>query len=200
VPDQRSPSPAWSDGLGLAGEHNRVNAEIARTVIELLGVDGALDERALRDAARGFVPLPSRLTHIGAVEGVDFIDDSLSTNVLPTLAAVDAFAGRRIALIVGGEDRGIDYEPLAASLENRADPLLVLTMPDNGGRIASTIGDRADVCRCADLPDAVRQAFAWARPDGLVLLSPAAPSFGRFHDYRDRAEAFAAAMRAIAGG
>ena len=43
-----------------------------------------------------------------------FVDDSLSTNVLPTLAALDAFPGRRVALIVGGQDRGIDYAPLAA--------------------------------------------------------------------------------------
>jgi UDP-N-acetylmuramoylalanine--D-glutamate ligase len=167
-------------------------------VLELLDIEGARDERALRDATRGFVPLPSRLTRVGTIDGVDFVDDSLSTNVLPTLAAVDAFADRRIALIVGGEDRGIDYEPLAVGLARRTEPLLVLAVPDSGERIASTIGDRAAVRRCDDLADAVRQAFAWARRDGVVLLSPAAPSFGRFHDYRDRAEAFAAAMRALA--
>jgi UDP-N-acetylmuramoylalanine--D-glutamate ligase len=199
VPDDRSPAGAWSDGLGLAGAHNRVNAEIARAVLELLGVDRARDEAALREAVRGFEPLPSRLTLVGNVDGVDFVDDSLSTNVLPTLAAVDAFAGRRIALIVGGEDRGIDYEPLATGLAARAAPLLVLTIPDSGARIASAIGDRAEVRRCDDLGEAVRHAFAWAKPDGVVLLSPAAPSFGRFHDYRDRAEAFTAAMRALAG-
>ncbi len=49
---------------------------------------------------------------------------------------------------------------------------------------------------CADLDAAVAAAFAWARPDGVVLLSPAAPSFGRFRDYRDRGDQFAAAMRA----
>jgi UDP-N-acetylmuramoylalanine--D-glutamate ligase len=181
--------------LGLLGAHNWVNAEIARAAIEQLGVDGARDRDALHDAARGFAPLPSRLTRIGVVRGVEFVDDSLSTNVLPTLAAVDAFAGRRIALIVGGEDRGIDYEPLAAGLAGRRDPLLVLAVPDSGARIAGVIGTRAVVRQCDDLTDAVRRAFAWALPDGVVLLSPAAPSFGRFHDYRDRAEAFASAMR-----
>jgi UDP-N-acetylmuramoylalanine-D-glutamate ligase len=32
------------------------------------------------------------------------------------------------------------------------------------------------------------------------LLSPAAPSFGHFRDYRDRGDAFAAIMREIAEG
>ena len=40
-------------------------------------------------------------------------------------------------------------------------------------------------------------AYRWASPDGVVLLSPAAPSFGQFRDYRDRGEAFARATRAI---
>ena len=47
--------------------------------------------------------------------------------------------------------------------------------------------------------DAVTAAFDWARPDGVVLLSPAAPSFGRFVDYRDRAAAFAAAVERLRG-
>ena len=69
----------------------------------------------MREAAHGYQPLPSRLQvrHVG---GVTFVDDSLSTNVLPTVAALDAFPGRRIALIVGGQDRGIDYAPLAAGV------------------------------------------------------------------------------------
>ena len=44
----------------------------------------------------------------------------------------------------------------------------------------------------ADLDAAVDAAFAWAPPGGVVLLSPAAPSFGRFGDYRERSAAFAA--------
>jgi len=44
-----------------------------------------------------------------------------------------------------------------------------------------------------DLESAVAAAYRWARPDGVVLLSPAAPSFGRFGDYRERSAAFAEA-------
>ena len=54
----------------------------------------------------------------------------------------------------------------------------------------------AGVHDCPDLDAAVAQAFDWARPDGVVLLSPAAPSFGHFRDYRDRADAFTRAVAA----
>ena len=104
-----------------------------------LGVPGAADATALRAAAAGYQPLPSRLTPVGTAGGVTFVDDSLSTNVLPTLAALDAFPGRRIALIVGGHDRGIDYAPLAAGVVARDAPTYVLTLPDSGPRIRAQI-------------------------------------------------------------
>ena len=93
----------------------------------------------MREAARGYQPLRSRLQVIGDVEGVTFVYDSLSTNVLPTVAAVEAFGGRRVALIVGGQDRGIDYAPLATALRQRQAPTYVLTLPDSGPRISAAI-------------------------------------------------------------
>jgi len=151
------PGADWMEPLRLLGRHNRRNALIARRCLAALGVPGSRDENALRAAAEGYRALPSRLTPIATIAGVTFVDDSLSTNVLPTLAALDAFPDARIALIVGGHDRGIDYAPLAAGVLARTAPTLVLAL----------------------------------------LLSPAAPSFGRFRDYRDRSEAFAHAVRAI---
>jgi UDP-N-acetylmuramoylalanine--D-glutamate ligase len=230
----------WIGRLGLPGGHNRRNALIARAVLRGLARAAgdaelgrqAADDGALADAARGFTPLPSRLTPVGTVEGVTFIDDSLSTNVLPTLAALDSFPGRRVALIVGGQDRGIDYTALAEGVKRRAEATYVLTLPDSGPRISAAFaapvvpapvvpepvvpepvvpepvvpepetavgGGLSGIADCADLDEAVGRAFAWARPDGIVLLSPAAPSFGRFRDYRDRGDHFAAAMRAITG-
>ncbi len=141
---------------------------------------------------------------MASVEGVTFVDDSLSTNVLPTLAALDAFDGRRVALLVGGYDRGIDYQPLAEGVAGRGAPTLVLTMPDSGPRIRAALegasGPAVEVVDCPDLASATAAGFAWARPDGVVLLSPAAPSFGRFRDYRERAGAFAAAAASCASG
>jgi UDP-N-acetylmuramoyl-L-alanine---L-glutamate ligase len=208
------PGADWMEPLGLPGRHNRRNALIARRCLVAMGVPGAADDARLRAAAAGYQPLPSRLTSIGTLSGVTFVDDSLSTNALPTLAALDSFPGRRIALIVGGHDRGIDYAPLAAGIVARTAPTYVLTLPDSGPRIRAEIDQAAldqaamndepdhaplfaGVTDRADLESAVAAAHRWAKPDGVVLLSPAAPSFGQFRDYRDRGEAFARAMRAI---
>ena len=200
VSQDDDPGADWMAPLALLGRHNRRNALIARRCLAALGVPCSGDDAALRAAAAGYHPLPSRLAPIAAIAGVTFVDDSLSTNVLPTLAALDAFPDRRIALIVGGHDRGIDYAPLAAGVLARAAPTLVLTLPDSGPRIRAEIERAAagvSVTDCPDLDEAVAAGFRWARPDGVVLLSPAAPSFGRFRDYRDRSQAFAQVVRTI---
>jgi UDP-N-acetylmuramoylalanine--D-glutamate ligase len=89
----------------------------------------------------------------------------------------------------------------------------VVTLPDSGPRISAVFRQDeappgyqpdgtglAGVIDCPDLQTAVNHAFSWARSagNGVILLSPAAPSFGHFRDYRDRGDAFAAAMRGIA--
>jgi UDP-N-acetylmuramoylalanine--D-glutamate ligase len=200
VSQDDDPDADWMAPMGLLGRHNRRNALIARRCLAALGVPRASDDAALRAAAHGYQRLPSRLAPIGTVAGVTFVDDSLSTNVLPTLAALDAFPTRRIALIVGGHDRGIDYTPLAAGLAVRDQPTYVLTLPDSGPRIRAELERAAPGIRVTDCPgltEAVTAGFRWAEPDGVVLLSPAAPSFGQFRDYQDRSEAFAHAVRAI---
>ncbi|HWE90770.1 MAG TPA: UDP-N-acetylmuramoyl-L-alanine--D-glutamate ligase [Pseudonocardiaceae bacterium] len=193
------PAATWIEPLGLLGAHNRRNALIAREGLRGLNIPEADDEDALRAAAEGFAGLENRLRPIGAIDGVTFVDDSLSTNVLPTLAAVDAFPRRRIALIVGGHSRGIDYAPLAEGLRSRTDDTLVITVPDNGPDIYRQVaetgaGPRVAVTEADDLTKAVIEGYHWARPDGVVLLSPAAASFGQFRDYRERGTVFAAAM------
>jgi UDP-N-acetylmuramoyl-L-alanine---L-glutamate ligase len=193
-PDEVQRDRAWADGLGLPGSHNARNASIARAIVLALGI--VADDGALAEAAEGFAPLPSRCHSLGFVGPVEFVDDSLSTNVLPTQAALEAFDGRPVALLVGGQDRGIDYAPLGQTLGQRGAPTFVVTMPDNGPRIGAAIraeaGAGVDVADAADLESAVDAAYRWVdgRDEAVVLLSPAAPSFGRYHDYRDRAGAF----------
>lgn len=192
--------PRWVEALGLRGRHNHLNALIAQACLSAIDVQA--DDDALLNAARSFTPLQSRLYTVGRIGGVEFVDDSLSTNVLPTVAALSALQPNRIALLVGGKDRGIDYTPLADHLSKAVEPVLVLTLPQNGDRIRRALNDSAlpsqvEVRSCGGLAEAVREAFLWAQPQGVVLLSPAAASFGGFQDYRDRARQFLEAARAL---
>ncbi len=200
----------WTDALGLPGRHSHRDALVARACLIGLGVPEAADDERMARAAHGFAPLAHRFRSLGVVDGVEFVDDSLSTNVLPALAALEALRAKPIALLVGGQDRGIDYAPLAVALAGRDEETFVASLPAAGPRIGAEVraaargigdrGGRIDVADFSDLATATAAAFMWARPrGGVVLLSPAAPSFGQFRDYRERADAFVDAMHACAG-
>ncbi len=200
----------WTGALGLPGRHALRDALVARACLIEIGVRAAADDARLAVAAEGFRPLEHRFCPIGTITGVEFVDDSLSTNPLPAIAALDALGDRPVALLVGGQDRGLDYGPLAAALGSRRAETFVATLPAAGARIGETVlteggaGAGLEVADFEDLQRATEAAFCWARAHGceggrgVVLLSPAAPSFGQFRDYRERAEAFAAAMRSCA--
>jgi UDP-N-acetylmuramoylalanine--D-glutamate ligase len=191
----------WTEPLGLLGDHNLADAQIARTCLAAMGVPGADDDGALRLAAEGFAPLAHRLERVAAIGAVEFYDDGLSTNVLPTVAALEAFPGRKVALIAGGADRGIDYTPLAEALAHRDAETLVCTVYATGPYIQEAVAAAptplASALPCVDLVEAVGAAAEWAAPDGVVLLSPAAASFDAFTDYRHRSQVFRDAAAAL---
>jgi len=193
--------------LPLPGRHNRGNLCAVLTAIEALGLDAA----PLAPAAASFRPLPNRLQPIGEKDGVAYVNDSISTTPHATLAALECYAGRRIALLVGGHDRGIDWHGFAEAMRTRA-PLAIVTMGENGPRIHALLeavaGEGGFALSAArDLADAMQQArAALGAQGGVVLLSPGAPSFGPYRDYVARGRHFAElagfdpeAISAIAG-
>lgn len=191
---------SWADALALRGRHNLTNAVIAAACLEEIGIAGADDPGRLAEASRGYVHLPHRLETIAVVDEVEYVDDSLSTNVLPTIAAAEVFDGRPLALLVGGFERDIDYTPLADFVAARTAPVRVFTVPQNGERIRQAIDAAGgDAVACADLPDAVRRAAEWAPAGGVVLLSPAAASFGRYVNYLARSEELRAEVSKLPG-
>ena len=192
---------AWSTSSASRGRTTRATHPSPAAVLTALGIGEADDDERLAEAASGFGGLPSRCRSLGRIGAVEFVDDSLSTNVLPAQAALRRIRDPAVALLVGGHDRGVDYEPLGTTLAARTSPTLVVTMPDNGPRIGAAVravtADRVEIVDAPSLEGAVESAFTWAAShdgaDGVVLLSPAAPSFGRFADFRARAAAFAEA-------
>jgi UDP-N-acetylmuramoylalanine--D-glutamate ligase len=177
--------------LPLPGRHNRGNLCAVLAAIEALGLDAA----ALAPHAAGFRPLPHRLQVLGTRDGITWVNDSISTTPHASLAALDCFAGRRVAILVGGHDRGIDWQAFVEAMRT-APPLAVVTMGQNGPRIHAALADvaagRFALLAASDLADAMARARSVLEGDGTVLLSPGAPSFGPYRDYVERGRHFAA--------
>lgn len=177
--------------LPLPGRHNRGNLCAVLTALEAAGIDAL----PLATAARSFRPLPNRLQAMGVRDGITWVNDSISTTPHATLAALDCFAGRRIALLVGGHDRGVDWSDFAAHMRDQA-PAAIITMGANGPRIHALLEPLAGEAGFAlvgveTLPEAVAAARQALRGEGVVLLSPGAPSFGQYRDYVARGRHFA---------
>jgi UDP-N-acetylmuramoylalanine--D-glutamate ligase len=193
---------SWAAELGLVGEHNLANAALARAVLATLGVKGADDDEVLARAAAGYVELPGRLNLVASRDALRFIDDSLATNVLPTLAALASFPDEPLAILLGGFDRGVDYDELVGALAERAAPTLVIGLPESGPRLVAAIAKRGgdtETAVAASVAEATALGAAWAREGGVVLLSPAAPSFSQFTSWKERSAAFRAAVAEIEG-
>jgi UDP-N-acetylmuramoylalanine--D-glutamate ligase len=178
----------------LPGRHNRGNLCAVLAAIEALGLDAV----ALAPAVRSFRPLPNRLQLLGERDGLRWVNDSISTTPHASLAALDCFAGQRIALLVGGHDRGLDWSDFLAHMAHDVPPVEIVTMGGNGPRINDLLRPLAEAGRfglhaAADLPQAVELArAALGAQGGVVLLSPGAPSFGAYSDYVARGRHFAA--------
>ena len=177
----------------LPGRHNRGNLCAVLAAIEALGLDAA----PLAPAALDFRPLPHRLQWLGERDGYAYVNDSISTTPHASLAALDCHRGRRVAILLGGHDRGLDWSDFAAHLAGET-PAAVVTMGANGPRIHALLAPLAAQGRlaleaAADLPDAVARARRLlGDAGGVVLLSPGAPSFGAYRDYTERGRHFAA--------
>lgn len=177
--------------LPLPGMHNRGNLCGVLLALEMLGLDAI----GLAQHAESFQPLPNRLQTLGTRNGITWINDSISTTPHASLAALDVFVGRKVALLVGGHDRGLDWTEFANAMRYRA-PHVIVTMGANGPRIHDLLAPIAreagfSLMSAQDLPQATALASKALAGEGVMLLSPGAPSFGAYKDYVARGKHFA---------
>ncbi len=175
--------------LPLPGVHNALNVCAALTALDAAGFAAG----ALLPQIRTFKALPHRLQELGELSGILYVNDSIATTPAAMLAALRCYRSQPMALILGGQDRGLDW---AAAVEQLAEapPRMILTQ----GEIGPLLTERLRAAGLAVTPtrDAA-SAVALARlamPKGsVVLLSPGAPSFPLYKDYTERGRAFARA-------
>ena len=186
------------DQIPLRGRHNAENVATAVAAIEAAG----LPLPPLPQALEGLTGLPHRLqtVHTGD-NGTEWIDDSISTTPESAIAALDAFADRPVVLIAGGSDRDQDYHGLGLALASRAAATHLILLPGTGPRIAAAATSQGfgedRMSTAGDMREATQLARRHVQPGGVVLLSPAAPSFNQYANFEERGDDFVAlALRA----
>jgi UDP-N-acetylmuramoylalanine--D-glutamate ligase len=165
--------------LPLRGLHNRRNAMAAAAICLARGIE----PDAVRAALRSFAGVEHRLEDVATIDGVLYVNDSKATNVDSTLVALASF-DVPVHLILGGQAKGQDFEPLRTPVAARCAGVYLI------GEDAEAIGAVVGGGRCATLERAVDAAAAAARPGEVVLLSPACASFDQFEDFEARGRAF----------
>jgi len=174
------------DQLRLRGRHNTENAMAAAAACLARGIE----PHAVRAGLASFAGVAHRLQEIATLDGVLYVNDSKATNVASTLVALDAFAGRRVHLIAGGQGKGQDFSPLGDAVARGCAGVYLIG--EDAPALAVALGAVARPVRdCTDLAAALRAAREAAAAGDVVLLSPACASFDQFADFEARGDAFA---------
>jgi UDP-N-acetylmuramoylalanine--D-glutamate ligase len=176
--------------IGLLGDHNVANALSASLAV--MAVDALHKTDASRakiaDALRGFHALEHRIEPAGEHDGVQWINDSKSTNVASTLVALRGMR-RPTILLLGGRHKGEPYSALADELRRTAKVVLAY------GEAAQIVAQDLDGTVKVELlgssfQDVVARANQLAAPGDAVLLSPACSSYDMFDNYEERGRVF----------
>jgi len=118
-----------------------------------------------------------------------WINDSKATNVDATLAALDAFEGKKLHLILGGDDKQADLIPLFEALKNRDVTLYLIGKNEERlSRFAHSY--KKEFYRCSNLQNAIKEIDKQHSQKSIALLSPAAASLDQFKNYQERGELF----------
>jgi UDP-N-acetylmuramoylalanine--D-glutamate ligase len=182
------------DTLQLPGVHNQDNACAAIAAIW----DYTQDSQAITEGLTAFTGLPHRLKFVRELHGVRYYDDSIATTPGSAIAAIYAFSAPKV-LILGGSDKGADFDQLAYEVLVSDSIRAVITIGQTGQKIANTLHDMGvdragDRLTTTDMSKIVAVATARAQPGDVVILSPACASFDMFKSYADRGEQFIAAV------
>lgn len=151
--------------------------------------------RSIRESMGDFRNVEHRLEHVAKISGVDYINDSKATNVNSTWYALES-VGADVILIMGGVDKGNDYEMLKDMVRQKVKAIVCLGKDNK--RIHEAFEDDVEIIvNTFSANEAVQVAYHLAKKGNTVLLSPACASFDLFKNYEDRGNQFKAAVKEL---
>ena len=177
------------ESLSLTGRHNIYNSLAAGIASNIAGIKKEVIRQSLSD----FPGVEHRLEKVYTVRGVHYVNDSKATNVDACWYALDSMK-TKVVLIVGGKDKGNDYEPIKPLIREKCRAIVYL------GADNQKLHDNFDelglpVCDTHSMRDCVQACYELAQPGDTVLLSPCCASFDLFKNMEDRGEQFKELVR-----
>ena len=175
--------------IELRGEHNTLNVLAACTIAHAAG----FKPDDMHAGIQGFRGVPHRLEFVRTWRGAQWYNDSIATAPERTIAAVKSFSSPLI-LMLGGRDKNLPWETLAALVRQRVDHVVIFG--EAAEKISTALGQRTpgsrpfSVTRVEKCYDAVMAASRLAQPGFVVLFSPGGTSYDEFKDFEERGERF----------
>jgi UDP-N-acetylmuramoylalanine--D-glutamate ligase len=177
--------------FALKGKHNAYNTMAASIAATTLGIR----KEKIREAVSNFHNLEHRMEFVATVRGVDFINDSKATNVNSTWYALESMQ-KPTVLILGGVDKGNDYELLADLVKEKVKA--IICMGTDNKKIIDFFKDKvATIIEADSAKKAVNASFKLAEKGDVVIMSPACASFDLFKNYEDRGRQFKESVKEL---
>ena len=187
--EQPQPFNMEQESLSLTGKHNIYNSLAAGIASNISGIK----KESIRKSLADFPGVEHRLEKVCKVGGVEYINDSKATNVDACWYALESMKTPTI-LIIGGKDKGNDYEPIKALVKQKCVGLVYLGA-DNA-KLHSNFDDMGIPVRDThSMKECVEACYELAKPGDTVLLSPCCASFDLFKNMEDRGEQFKTLVR-----
>ncbi len=175
--------------LSLTGRHNIYNSLAAGLASNIAGVKKEVIRKSLGD----FPGVEHRLERVATVRGVNYVNDSKATNVDACWYALESMTTPTV-LIVGGKDKGNDYNAIKDLVREKCRALVFLGA-DNA-KLHAFFDDMGITIRDThSMADCVAACYELAQPGDTVLLSPCCASFDLFKNMEDRGEQFKTLVR-----
>jgi UDP-N-acetylmuramoylalanine--D-glutamate ligase len=173
--------------IKIKGEHNLANAMAVICAAKIF----KLDNHKIIKALNAFEGVEHRLELVREIDGVKFFNDSKATNVDSVWYALKSF-NEPILLILGGQDKGNDYEQIKALVIERVEKIYAIG--SSAEKIFSFFHSLVKVEIKQSIEDVISTVINEAREGDVVLLSPACASFDMFDNYEHRGEVFKKAV------
>ena len=181
---------AETGDVRLPGRHNLENVLAALAVMS----NGGFTWDKVLEALRSFEGVEHRLERVASIDGVEYINDSKSTNLESLKVALESFDAP-LVLIAGGRGKGSDYAALRGPVAQRVSTLI--TMGEDAPLIEDAVEAAVPALRAIDMADAVAKAAQAASAGGVVLLSPGCASFDMYSNFEERGRDFKRAVEEL---